>query len=147
MSVYGRFKKSKEGFRQLVELLETTPASRRQKMIDVGMKEDADYTLRALQYVMTFEDILKLGDMEIAELVVKAPARTIAMAISPLDDIIKKRFLQNSKPPLMTEIRDYLAVKVGVTEVGGAQLKMVQCARELEKAGKLQIKKIPPNLS
>ena len=71
MSVYARFKRSPEGFRKLVELLESTPPSRRQKMIDVGMEEDAEYTNRALQYVMNFDDIIKLPDTELAEVCAK----------------------------------------------------------------------------
>ena len=51
MGVYTRFKRNPDGLRQLVELLESTPSSRRQKMIDVGMQEDPDYTKQALQYV------------------------------------------------------------------------------------------------
>ncbi len=46
MGVYSRFKKSAHGFRKLVELLETTPAARRKKMVEVGMLKDPDYTER-----------------------------------------------------------------------------------------------------
>lgn len=145
MSVYGRFKKAKGGFRQLVELLETTPVSRRQKMIDVGMKEDPDYTLKALQYVMSFEDVMKLEEMQLAEVVAKAPARTIAMAISPFDEETKMRWIRCSKPPAMMEIKDLLATKFTNTEIGGAQLKLVATTRELERGGKVKVKHIPLN--
>jgi hypothetical protein len=46
LGVYSRFKKSAHGFRKLVELLETTPAARRKKMVEVGMLKDPDYTER-----------------------------------------------------------------------------------------------------
>src|SRR5436305_9736278 len=81
MSVYARFKRNPEGFRQLVELLESTPPSRRKKMIDVGMAEDPVYTQRAIEYMMTFEDVLKLPDMELAEVIATTPARMIAYSL------------------------------------------------------------------
>ena len=71
MSVYARFKRTQEGFRSLIELLETTPMSRRQKMIDVGMAEDPVYTEKALSYVLTFEDVIQLPDLELAELIIR----------------------------------------------------------------------------
>lgn len=127
----------------MVELLETTPQDRRQKMIDVGMQEDPDYTNRALEFMMTFEDVLKLPDMELAELTAIAPGRIIAMAIHPLDSQVKERFVRCSKPPQAAEIRSYFESPVGLRESGGAQLKLVQYARQLEKRGKISAKRIP----
>jgi flagellar motor switch protein FliG len=146
MSVYARFKRSPEGFRKLVELLETTPIARRQKMIDVGMEEDAEYTKKALEYVMDFQDILNLPDMELAEVCAKAPPRMLAYAISQSTADIKERFLRCSKPKVGSEIRDYMEVKIGLREIGGAQLKVVESARELERNGFVRTKKIPLGL-
>lgn len=143
MGVYTRYKRDPEGFRRLVELLESTPKSRRQKMIDVGMVEDPDYTLKALDYLMGFEDILKLPDMELAELLAKAPPKMTGYAIHGMAKEILDRFVKNSKPQIAAEIRDYAEVKVGPTEMGGAQLKLITVARELEKRGFIKTKKIP----
>ena len=81
MSVYSRYKRDPDGFRKLVELLETTPKERRERMIEVGKKEDYDYTEKALSYLMTFKDILEMKDEELAEVLVKAPPRMIAISI------------------------------------------------------------------
>jgi len=143
MGVYTRYKREPEGFRRLVELLESTPKSRRQKMIDVGMTEDPDYTLKALEYVMTFEDILKLPDMELAEVLAKAPPKMTGYAIHGMAAEILARFPKNAKPQVAAEIRDYVEVKVGPVEMGGAQLKLITIARELEKRGHIKTKKIP----
>jgi flagellar motor switch protein FliG len=143
MGVYTRFKRSPEGFRALVELLETTPASRRQRMIEVGMAEDPAYTEMALQFVMTFDDIKKLPDLELAELLAKAPSRMIAYALLNAGDEVVNRFLRNSQPPVAAEIRDYLGIQIGAREAGGAQLKLVETARQLERVGLVRTKKIP----
>ena len=112
-------------------------------MIDVGMQEDAEYTNRALQYVMNFEDILALPDSELAEVCAKAPAKMIAYSIRDLADDVKKRFVASCARENMAEVRDTLEVAVGPREIAGAQLKLIQVTRELEGKGFVRIKKIP----
>lgn len=112
-------------------------------MIDVGMEEDAEYTNRALQYVMNFQDILALSDGELAEVCAKAPAKMIAYSIRELADDVKKRFVSCCTRENMAEVRDTLEVPVGPREIAGAQLKLIQVARELEGKGFVRIKKIP----
>src|SRR4051812_42709893 len=106
MSVYARYKRNPEGFRSLVELLESTPASRRQKMINVGMAEDADFTKRALQFMLSFEDVLNLPESELAEVLSDAPARTSGMAVALATAEIKERFVRAAPPPKKAEVRD-----------------------------------------
>lgn len=146
MGVYSRYKRDSGGFRKLVELLETTPSVRRQKMIDIGMEEDPDYTQQAMEYMMNFHDVLKMEDMELAEIMAKAPPRMIAYAILEQPQDVQERFLRCSKPHVASEVKDYLGVKVTAREIGGAQLKLVSTARELEKAGKIKTKRIPVSL-
>ncbi len=146
MGVYTRFKRGPEGFRALVELLETTPMSRRQRMIDVGMEEDPAFTEKALQFVLTFEDILKLPDLELAELLVKVPPRTVAYAIKAAPEDTKTRFMRNCTAPIAAQIRDYMNVNIGPREMGGAQLKMIEIARQLERQGLVRTKRLPSAL-
>ena len=143
MGVFTRFKRGPEGFRALVELWESTPVERRQRMIDIGREEDPHFTEKALQYLMTFDDILKMPDPELAEVIATAPGRIIAMAVRELPDETKKKFLQCSLPAAREEIKTYLEMKVGLREIGGAQLKLVEYARKLEKEGKIKTKRIP----
>jgi flagellar motor switch protein FliG len=142
MSVYARFKRNPDGFRKLVELLETTPLSRRQKMIDIGMAEDPEYTRRALEMVMTFKDIIGLPEMELAEVCAKAPPRMLAYALNLADEDTKKRFFKCSEPRIAAQLKDYLGMKIGPAEVGGAQLKVVETVRDLERQGLVRTKKI-----
>lgn len=143
MGVFTRFKRDSDGFRALVELWESTPIERRKRMIDVGMQEDPDFVERALEYVMTFEDIMAMNDSEIAELMSVAPGRITALAIAPLTDDEQKRFVRCSKPPVAEEIKTYLENQPGLREVGGARLKLVEFARGLEKRGLIKTKRIP----
>jgi flagellar motor switch protein FliG len=143
MSVYARFKRDPEGFRKLIELLETTPISRRQKMVDVGMEEDSEYTEKALKYMLTFEDVMHLPELELAELIATAPTRMTGYAISKSPEVVKKRFLQNAPAKFAAEVRDFSEQEIGLREVGGAQLKLVEITRKLEKKGLVKTKQIP----
>ena len=143
MSVYARFKRNQNGLRQLVELWETTPMERRKRMIEVGMDEDPNYTQMVMQYVMTFQDVLALGEMALAELIAIVPPRMMAFSLAGADETTCERFLKCAKPPVAAEIRDFLGVKVGLREIGSAQLKVVEKLRELERRGLVNVKKIP----
>lgn len=143
MGVYTRFKRSPEGFRALVELLETTPLERRQKMIEMGMAEDADFTRKALEFTMSFDDLVQLSDPEMAELVAVAPPRVTACAINNASEAVQKQFLRCSKPKVAAAIKEGMETKVSLKEIGGARLKLVETARKLEREGFIRVKKIP----
>lgn len=145
MSVYSRFKRDPSGFRQLVELLESTPPSRRQKMIDVGMKEDPEFTKKAMSFVFSFQDILGLADMELAEVLQKVPGKTVGFALHGLEEAVQKKCIGLMKPPGMGEAKEFLDATAGNNEINGARLKVISTARELEKRGLVKSKRIPEN--
>lgn len=144
MGVYSRFKKNPFGFRSLVELLETTPQSRRQKMIAVGMAEDKNYTEKALQYIIHFDDIVSLQDAELMELLNDAPPRLVAYAIHSSGKQVQQRFIERSPPRLGAEIKDFLDTpNVTVSQISGGQIKLIEMMRKLEKRGIIKTKRIP----
>lgn len=144
MSVYARFKKDPEGLRNLVELLESTPLSRRKRMIELGMEEDPDYTQKALEFVLSFKDVLALSDNELAEVIAEAPARMTGYAIHAASKEIQKRFVAAAQQKQVSEIREVLEIQqVRPSEIGGGQMKLVATLRKLEKKGVLSKKKIP----
>jgi flagellar motor switch protein FliG len=143
MGVYTRFKRNPDGLRQLVELLESTPGSRRQKMIDVGMQEDAEYTQKALSFVMKFEDVTKLPDMELSEVLSETPPRLSGLAIYSASQEVKDRFLAKAKPKVAAEMKEALDTpNVTPAQIGGGQLKMIEVTRKLEKKGLVKTKRI-----
>src|SRR5690349_3697113 len=109
MGVYSRFKKEPDGLRHLVELLESTPLGRRQRMIEVGMREDAAYTQKALLYVFSFEDILNLSDVELSDVVAETPPKLVGYAIHSLSEDLKVRVLSKAHVQSIAEIREALA--------------------------------------
>lgn len=147
MSVFSRYKRSPQGFRTIVELWESTPPKRRQKMIEVGQQDDPEYAEQILRHMLSWEDILALSDLELAEVIANAPGNITAMAIAPLDEETRIRFLKNAIPQKMAEIRERLEEgKISAWETDGARLKMVERTRELERNGVLRVKVIPVNI-
>jgi flagellar motor switch protein FliG len=143
MGIYWRYKQSADGFRNLVELLESTPLSRRQKMIDAGMAEDSKYTMDAMKYIMEFDDVVGLPDSELAEVMSASPARIVALALLGLETDKQERFLRCSKPAQASEIKLLLEAKGSPFEISGARVKLITIARSLEKKGLVKTKVIP----
>ena len=146
MSVYSRYKRDPDGLRKLVELLEVTPLWQRNKMIRVGQEEDPDYTARALSLMFTFEDIERLSDAQLAELLSLAPPRLTGCAVSKSPQELQQRFLKNALPNVFGQLKESMMTDVPLKHVGAAQLKVVMAMRQLEKRGMIKLKKIPYGL-
>ena len=96
MGVYDRCKRAPNGFRDMVQLMESTPIARRQRMIDAGMQEDPEYTRMLMSYMFSFEDVMNLPDMELAELMSVAPPRIIALSIARATPSVREKFKKNT---------------------------------------------------
>ena len=146
MAIYTRFKKNPDGLRMLVALLESTAPYRREKMIDLGMLEDPEYTERALSYVITFRDILALSDPELTELLSHVPAQVAGTAAHHTDPDIKAKFERCAPGVMRAELHDIFTLEQCTdSHIGVCQLKMIAALRRLEQAGTIRIKKIPAN--
>ncbi len=136
------YKRNPEGLRRLVELLESTPLERRQKMIDAGIKEDKHYTDLALSLMLSFADIVNMPDAELAEVAAISPPRTLAAAIFQQPEDVRKRFFLCSPAKIRGDLKDYMTHEFTLREVGGARLKLVEITRSLERKGLIQTKRI-----
>lgn len=143
MSIYARYKRDPEGFRKLVELMESSPKERRDKMVEAGMKEDPEYTKKALTYLITFDDVVGLPEAELAELVATATPRITATSIANQTKEIQNRFLRCARGANASEIRDLLETEHPLREIGGARLKMISITRQLEQKGLVNVKRLP----
>ena len=143
-----RYVNNDEGFRKYVELMETTPPKKRQEFLTAAKAENPLFAENVEKYLITFEKITKLPEMELAEVfgAEGLKAEVIANAILSVQD-------PGLKESLLRFVPKKLAASVSLTmkdfpepkppEVGAARLTMIQAARELEKAGKLKTLLIP----
>lgn len=148
MSIYDRYKKDPDGFRRLVELLETTPMKRRQELIDRGMKEDPSYTKAALDHIITFQDIVGLPEMELTEVIAAMKPKNVAFCIVKEENAqVKERFLACVQKTRVIEVHSYLDMTPAATEIGQAKKEAIAAARKLEQSGILNLKRIPKNIN
>lgn len=147
MGAYDRYKKDPDGLRKLVELLETTPMKRREELINKGMAEDAAYTKAAVDFIITFQDILQLPEMELTEVIAAMKPKSVAQCIFKNTEEEKKRFLACVQKTRVLEVHSYLDTTPSAVEIGGAKKEAIAMARALEVKGLLSIKKIPKNFN
>lgn len=143
-----RYSGTDAGFRQYVELLETTPPKKRQEFLDAAKKENAAFAENIEKFIITFEKITKLPEMELAEVfgATGLKAEFMANAIlsvqdSSVKDLLVKFVPRKMAAEVMLLMKDFPSPKP--PEVGAARLAMIQTARKLEKEGKLKTLLIP----
>jgi flagellar motor switch protein FliG len=143
-----RYSRDDEGFRKYVELIESTPTAKRQTFIDSAKAENPQFAEAAEKYMLTFERIVNLPEMEITE-VFAAPelkADMIAVAICSVEDAgvkekLTKHIPRTIAPRVHIEMKENPKPKA--YDIGGARLKIIMAARDLEKRGKLKSMQIP----
>ncbi len=143
-----RYVKDEHGFRKYVELMETMPTAKRQSMMSAAKAENPLFVETAEKYVITFDRICRLPDMELTELLSSTELKPeeIATAVLSLEDEglkanILKQLPRNRSLLVNNELKDAPPPKP--FDIGAARLKFIQQTRELEKAGKLESLQIP----
>ena len=143
-----RYAKDDDGFRKYVELMETTPTKKRQKFLDAAKAENEKFATTVEKYILTFDRITKLPEMELAEVLgadgLKPEA--IANAISSVPDAAERERLvkmipRKYAPQIQLQMKDFPNPKP--EQIGASRLQVIQMARELEKSGKLKSVQIP----
>ena len=131
-----RYLKDDQGFRKYVELLESTPPKKRQTLADLARKENALFVETAEKYLLTFDRITKLPEMELTEVLGAEGLKTeiLAVAISTAEHPeLKERLLQNLPRNLTAPVQ--LALKElpvpKPADIGAARLQLILKALEL----------------
>jgi flagellar motor switch protein FliG len=141
MGVYSRYKKQQDGLDNVCALWESSSAVKRQKMIEVGMKEDPEYTKMALSNMLNFEDIIKVSDSILMEILEKAPAYSIANSLRSYPQQ-KDRFLKLAPARFRLDLKFFFDIKVSPAEETNAHMFFIKTARSIEKKHGLKIKRM-----
>jgi len=143
-----RYLRDDNGFRKYVELMETTPTAKRRTLMDAARKENAVFVEAAEKFILTFERITQLPEMELAEVLGSAGLKpeVVAIAILSVSDTGARERMTNCIPrnmatPILLELKGRGEPKP--TEIGSARLQLIQRARELERSGKLKSIQLP----
>lgn len=145
MSMFARYLRDQNGLRRLVELLETTPLKRREELIKAGAEEDPEVIALAMEYIITFRDIIDLDQMELTEVLAEMKPKAIAFCALSVTEKQKQKILDSIMRQLEVEVNSYLEFTPSASETGQARLTAIKAARSLEAANKIGLKKIPRN--
>lgn len=143
MGIYDRYKKNIDGFRNLVIFLETSTPDKFAKFVELGKNEDPEFLSKALKYVISFDDILAMEEMQFNELFIGLPPKFIADAIGDFSEDEKLEFLKRLHTSMQTKVRNEFEDEVKPGAIINARIKIITEARALEKAGAITLKKIP----
>lgn len=141
-----RYIRDDDGFRKYLELIESTPTQKRAALLESARAENPVFAAEAEKYLITFEKICLLSDLELTEVLGSIKPEFLAIGIASTEDAgIKAKLLGMIPRDLSPQVGRLL--KENPTpkpyDVGGARLKWIQAARALEKAGKLKSIHVP----
>ncbi len=143
MSITARHKKP-GAFRKLVNSLETTPADRRQKILDALKAEDKELAQNAEKSLFYFEDFLTASDNMIAEIcqAMKSEMRVMAIALSGRGEAMIKKFVDNMQHAEKYEFDQQTEALKAVLgrEQMSAQFRIIAKAREIEDRDSITLK-------
>jgi len=145
MSMFDRYKKDPngEGLRKLVEFWELTPKDKRQKLIEIGMQDDPEFTQLATSFLLTFDDITSLDGLYLTEVLSDMPSRYLGFMISGLTPELQEKFKKCIPPKMMPEVRDAIEENPTPQDRGVGIYKLFEATRKMERMGRLNLKKIP----
>jgi flagellar motor switch protein FliG len=143
-----RYLKDENGLRKYVQLMETTPPTKRKTLMDAGRAENSLFVETAEQYIITFEKITRLPEMELTEVLGDTGLKIDAVAaalLSIADTALREKLValipKKTMPFVVKQMQERPDPKLN--EIGQARLAFIQKARELESEGKLKSLQLP----
>lgn len=144
MSIIARHKKP-GAFRKLVNFLETTAPEKQKLIIEAMRKEDPDFMGQVEDCLFRFEEFMPMDDMVICEIIgaMKKEMRTVALALYHSEPAMIEKFVKNMRPPEHFEFKEMTEGFKSVLsrEQLAARFRIIEKARDLERAGKIVLKK------
>lgn len=147
MSLIDRHKKP-GGFKKLVNSLETTAPDKRKKIMDAMRAESFEFINDVEECLFAFDEFEKLEDMVMCEFIyTQTEFKTLALALHKhANQALVEKFKKNMNHKQLVQIKEQESLLNQITtgEQMAAQFKLIGKARELEKLGKMMIKKYNP---
>lgn len=147
MGMLERYKK-RGGFLQLLVLLETTEAAKKEKFLKMILDEDPAWDEALRQRMISFDRVMSWEASVLMEFLPQVPVMSIAYAISQLSSEKKTPFIKAltfGSQKKVEEILNDNKPKPG--EVISAQMKVISELRNQVAVGKINLEKIDPLLA
>ena len=137
------------GVKKVAEILNYSGASTEKKVLDFLDPHDPHLAEEVRNQMFTFEDIARVPDQDIQQLLRAVDGNDMAMALRGVGEKVRERFLSNmsDSDPLdlsaaaKTRVQEAMASSgpVRVLDVEDAQIRIVQQMRQLEEQGRVAI--------
>ncbi len=127
------------GIPAVAEMLNVSDRATERNILDGLSKERPELVEEIRRLMFTFEDIVKLGDKDIQQLLKNVEASQWAMALKGSSQALQEKILKNMSQrasEMLKEEMEFLG-KVKLSEVEAVQQKVVDVIRTLEESGQL----------
>ena len=131
------------GFRSTLDMLRTLDAATQKRLLaDVGQK-DPGLAARLSAHLFTFEDLKLVNPQGLAQIVEFVEDKVLALALRKASDELKQALFSQMSRRKAAMYED-LIVQIGpqpLAKVEEAQKRVVEVAQDLEKIGKIVLRK------
>ena len=127
------------GVEAVAELLNNADKATEERIFNRLEEEDPELAEQIRQLMFVFEDLLALDDRSIRTLLKEVRNEDLTLALKTSSDGLKRKILSNVSERAAAMIEEDLEAMgpVRISEVEGAQQKIIQVTRKLEREGKL----------
>lgn len=127
------------GVRAVAELLNRLDRTVSQPVIEAIEGQNPDLALSIRNLMFVFDDLLKVEDTALREIIQRADRKVLTVALKGTTDDMRNRFFQNMSKRAADMLREEMEVlgAIRLREVEKAQHEIVAIARKLEEEGLL----------
>jgi flagellar motor switch protein FliG len=141
-SVGEQTRKTYSGFQSVADLMNNVDANTSREILELIEKQDAKLAISIRDLMFTFEDFLKVPEVQIREITSAVDKKVLTLALKGASEEIKTLFYKTMSSraiEMMKEDAESLGPVRG-KDVAKAQVEVVALARKLESEGKIVLK-------
>jgi flagellar motor switch protein FliG len=129
------------GVEAVAELLNNADKATEERIFSRLEEDDPELAEQIRQLMFVFEDLLSLDDRSLRTLLKEVRNEDLTLALKTASESLKRKILSNLSERAAAMIEEDMDAMgpVRVSEVEGAQQKIIQATRKLEREGKLVI--------
>lgn len=121
-----------DGMKEAIELLNGLDSETRSKLLRNIAQKDPDMAKRLNAGLFGFDDLLKLGERTMQDLIKQVPTRKLALALRKASDAVKEHFFKNMTSRAAQNLKNEIDA-IGpqkLSEVMAAQDEIASLAKE-----------------
>jgi flagellar motor switch protein FliG len=135
-------KRTYSGFQNVAALMNSVDGETSRDILDNIERQDATLAARIRELMFTFEDFLRLDDLQLREFAAAVDRKVFAMALKGASAELRERFNKTMSARAVDMLREEIEAlgPVRNKEVLKAHNEMVSLARQLEEEGKMNLR-------